>query len=158
LSRVKPIAVKSVCAPILTNNCLTSHRTLTQRRYAHAMKSNNKWLFQLMFWGAVSTITVFSLLPGAYLPPVAFSVWDKAQHALGFLVLGTLGLGSYPNSSVRVVFGLLTYGAVIELAQAATGWRYGDWQDWLANAVGVALAYGFWCAAKSTAKPTNKAS
>ena len=122
------------------------------------MKSNNKWIVQLIFWGAVTIVTVLSLLPGDYLPPIAFNVWDKAQHALGFLLLGLLGLNAYPNSIVRVVFGLLTYGAAIELAQAATGWRYGDWQDWLANAVGVSLAYGFWRAAKSTVKLTNKAS
>lgn len=147
---------------MLTNNRQTSHRTLTQRRYAHAMNTNKKPIVQAMFWGTVAIVTVLSLLPGAYLPPVAFNVWDKAQHTLGFLVLGTLGLWSYPNSSIRVVSGLLIYGAAIELAQAATGWRYGDWQDWLANAVGVVLAYGFWRTAKlttkSTAKPTNKAS
>lgn len=115
-----------------------------------------------MFWGALAIITVLSLLPGDYLPPIAFDVWDKAQHALGFLLLGVLGLKAYPNNIVRVVFGLLIYGAAIELAQAATGWRYGDWQDWLANVVGVTLAYGVWRTAKltteSTTKPTNKAS
>ncbi len=122
------------------------------------MKSNKKWLLQLMFWGTVVTVTVLSLLPGDYLPPIAFNVWDKAQHALGFLLLSVLGLNSYHNSIVRVVIGLLIYGATIEVVQAATGWRYGDWQDWLANAVGVALAYRLWRAAKSTVKPNNKES
>lgn len=126
------------------------------------MKTSINRIVQLLFWVAVAIVAVLSLLPGDYLPPVAFSVWDKAQHALGFLLLGVLGLNAYPNNIVRVVMGLLIYGAAIELAQAATGWRYGDWQDWLANAVGVALAYGFWRTAKltteSTTKPTNKAS
>jgi VanZ family protein len=116
------------------------------------MKSNKKWIMPLMFWGGVVIVTVLSLLPGAYLPPVAFSVWDKAQHVLGFLVLGALGLWSYPSRSVRVVFGLLIYGAAIEWAQAATGWRFGDWQDWLANAVGVAGAYGLWRASIRTTR------
>ena len=122
------------------------------------MNTNKKPIVQAMFWGTMAIVTVLSLLPGDYLPPIAFNVWDKAQHTLGFLVLGTLGLWSYANSSIRVVSGLLIYGAAIELAQAATGWRYGDWQDWLANAVGVMLAYGLWRATKSTAKPTNKTS
>lgn len=103
------------------------------------------------------TVTVMSLLPGAYLPPVAFSVWDKAQHAFGFLLLGVLGLWSYPRISGRVVFGLLLYGAAIELTQAATGWRYGDWQDWIANAVGVAAAYGLWRGFRSTSPTTRGA-
>lgn len=126
------------------------------------MKTSINRIVQLLFWVAVAIVAVLSLLPGDYLPPVAFSVWDKAQHALGFLLLGVLGLNAYPNNIVRVVMGLLIYGAAIELAQAATGWRYGDWQDWLANAVGVTLAYGLWHTAKltteSTTKPTNKAS
>ena len=126
------------------------------------MNTNQKPIVQAMFGGALAVVTVLSLLPGDYLPPVAFNVWDKAQHTLGFLVLGALGLWSYPNNILRVVMGLLIYGAAIELAQAATGWRFGDWQDWLANAVGVALAYGLWRTAKptteSTTKPTNKAS
>jgi hypothetical protein len=48
--------------------------------------------------------------------------------------------------------GLLIYGAVIELAQAATGWRQGDWLDWIANALGVAAAYGIWRWLQSFAK------
>lgn len=94
---------------------------------------------------------MLSLLPGDYLPPVAFDVWDKAQHALGFLMLGLLGLWAYGSATKRIVLGLLIHGALIELAQAATGWRYGDWQDWLANAVGVAAAYGIWRGTFSTA-------
>lgn len=120
------------------------------------MKSNKKWLAQTIFWVAVVIVTVMSLLPGAYLPPVAFSVWDKAQHALGFLMLGVLGLRSYPKDSNGVVFGLLIYGAAIEMVQAATGWRYGDWQDWIANAVGVATAYGLWRAVEMTTQSSGK--
>lgn len=90
------------------------------------MNTNQKPIVQAMFWGALAIVTVLSLLPGDYLPPVAFNVWDKAQHTLGFLVLGALGLWSYPNKILRVVMGLLIYGAAIEVAQAATGWRFGD--------------------------------
>lgn len=101
-------------------------------------------LLRLAFWCALGTVTVLSLLPGAYLPPVAFDVWDKAQHTLGFLMLGLLGLWFYASASKHIVWGLLVYGALIELIQAATGWRYGDWQDWMANAIGISLAYGLW--------------
>ncbi len=82
-----------------------------------------------------------SLLPGEYLPS-AFDWWDKAQHALAFLALGSLGLLAYSATSGRVTLGLLIFGALIELAQSASGLRYGDWQDWLADAFGVGAAYG----------------
>jgi VanZ family protein len=83
-------------------------------------------------------------MPTPYLPPQIFDLWDKAEHALAFLLLGGLGLWAYPTSAIRVATGLLVYGGLIELAQAATGWRAGDWFDWLADAIGVAAVYLAW--------------
>jgi len=101
-------------------------------------------LLRVLFWGAFFSVGVLSLLPVEHLPPVAFDWWDKAQHALAFLVLGELGLLAYSEKPGRIIICLLVYGASIELAQAASGWRYGDWQDWLADAVGVQVAYLVW--------------
>ena len=98
-------------------------------------------LIRTAFWSACLAVAVLSLLPAEQLPAVAFNWWDKAQHALGFALLGVLGLLGYQQRQLRVVWGLLVYGALIELAQAATGWRYGDWQDWLADALGVVSAW-----------------
>jgi VanZ family protein len=106
-------------------------------------------LLRLGFWLASSAVAVLSLLPVEQLPPGVFDWWDKAHHALGFLVLAVLGLLGYPGMVGRVVLGLLGFGAAIEFAQSATGWRYGDWQDWLADAVGVAVAYSVWKAVRS---------
>lgn len=90
------------------------------------------------FWSLALCVAVLSLLPTAYLPPQVFSLWDKAQHALAFTALTTLGLLAYPRRPWRVLAVLLAFGGAIELAQAATGWRYGEWADWLADAVGLA--------------------
>lgn len=99
-------------------------------------------LKQLAFWGALAVVVVMSLLPGALLPNV-FSFWDKAQHALGFFGLTLLALWAYPKMPLlQIGLGLLVAGGGIELAQSATGWRYGDWLDWLADAVGIAAALG----------------
>jgi len=98
-----------------------------------------RWLWRSGFWALVLAVGVLSLLPLAYLPEQAATVWDKAQHAIGFAVLAVLGLWAYPSRAWLVLPGLLLFGALIELAQAATGWRHGDWQDVLANAVGLAL-------------------
>jgi hypothetical protein len=99
---------------------------------------------RLAFYLLLSGVTVLSLLPGPYLPPLAFDVWDKAQHALAFAGLAGLGLWAYPGRALVVLLGLLAHGAAIEGAQWASGWRYGDWQDWLADALGVAVAWGVW--------------
>jgi VanZ family protein len=94
---------------------------------------------RLGFWALAACVVVLSLLPGHALPPLAFSLWDKAQHALAFTALATLGLHAYPRYAPRVLVGLLVLGGGIELAQAATGWRHGEWADGLADAVGLAL-------------------
>jgi VanZ family protein len=90
------------------------------------------------FWALLLGVAVLSLMPASYLPAQIFSLWDKAQHALAFTVLATLGLLAYPRQPWRVAIGLLAFGGAIELAQAATGWRHGEWSDWLADAVGLA--------------------
>lgn len=90
------------------------------------------------FWALSLGVAVLSLMPVAYLPPQVFNLWDKAQHALAFTALTTVGLLAYPRQPWRVAIGLLAFGGAIELAQAATGWRYGEWSDWLADAVGLA--------------------
>jgi VanZ family protein len=113
-------------------------------------------LFSLAFWLAAVVVGALSLTPVQHLPPQVFDIWDKAQHAAGFAVLALLGRLAYPNATFALVLGLLGYGAAIELAQSATGWRSGDVQDWLADAAGVmvGLALGVaWCAKRWKTHP-----
>ena len=106
------------------------------------------------FWALLLCVAVLSLMPTGYLPPQVFSLWDKAQHALAFAALAALGLQAYPHRRWRVLAGLLVFGGLIELAQAATGWRYGEWADWLADAVGLALGMAL---AESLQRRVNQA-
>ncbi len=76
--------------------------------------------------------------------PTAFNFWDKAQHALGFTVLGFLGLLAYPGRIRVLLFGLALFGIGIECAQWLTGWRHGDWQDWIADCVGLVMGAAAW--------------
>ncbi|NMM89820.1 hypothetical protein B2J88_36715 [Rhodococcus sp. SRB_17] len=97
-----------------------------------------RWAPVAGFWVLLLGVAVMSLLPGQYLPPQTVNIWDKAQHAGAFAALGTWGPCVYPRHPGRVLIGLLAFGGAIELAQAATWWRDGDWHDWLADAVGLA--------------------
>ena len=97
-------------------------------------------LSRTLFWLCCAGFTLLALVPAPYLPPAVFNVWDKAEHAFAFAAMGGLGLLAYPRRSVRVLVGLLAFGAAIELAQAATGWRSAEWGDWLADGMGLALA------------------
>jgi VanZ family protein len=101
-------------------------------------------LWRIAFWLAVGAVAVGSLTPTPYLPPQAFDIWDKAQHAIAFALMAILGLRSYPSSPLIIALSLLGYGALIEIVQSLTGWRFGDWQDWLADSIGVAMVYLGW--------------
>lgn len=101
-------------------------------------------LLRLAFWLSLAALTVASLVPVELLPQQAMNIWDKAQHALGFAWLAALGLWAYPRHAPFVCAGLLAWGGAIELMQAATGWRYGEWIDWLADGIGVVAAALLW--------------
>jgi VanZ family protein len=96
---------------------------------------------KLAFWLACVTVATLSLLPTDDLPTIAMDIWDKAQHATGFLGLGMLGFLAYPRYPTKVMTGLVLLGLAIEVAQAATGWRTGDALDWLADLVGLLIAF-----------------
>lgn len=76
-----------------------------------------------IFWPALLVMTALFLLPEEYVSSPIFGWWDKAQHALAF--------------GATTLLGLLAYGAMIEVIQSATGWRWGDPLDAAADAVGV---------------------
>ena len=93
------------------------------------------------FWVACACVAVLSLLPADRLPANLFTWWDKAQHALAFAVLAALGQFAYMSKRRLVLVGLTAYGALIEIAQHATGWRYGEVSDWVADLVGIGLGW-----------------
>ncbi|HEX5287104.1 MAG TPA: VanZ family protein [Polaromonas sp.] len=95
------------------------------------------------FWTLVLITLWLSLIPADQVPS-AFHFWDKAQHALGFAGLAFLGLMAYPDRIRLLMFGLMLFGAGIECAQWMTGWRQGDWQDWVADCVGLVMGAVAW--------------
>lgn len=103
------------------------------------MTSNKIIFFRFAFWCGLLILTVLSLLPVENLPPQVLDVWDKAQHAAGFALLTASGLLAYGRHATRLCSGLLVHGGLIELAQSFTGWRYGDWADLLADAIGILM-------------------
>lgn len=102
-----------------------------------------KSLWKAIFWLLLLGTLWLSLVPVEHIPS-AFNFWDKAQHALGFAALALTGLLGYPRHNRRLVLGLIILGVGIEYAQHLTGWRQGDWADWLADCVGVAIGSALW--------------
>lgn len=121
------------------------HKASDTPQFSDPHPTNNSMplLLKTSFWVSAMAVVVLSLLPVTYLPPQSFDIWDKTQHAAGFLALALLGLAAYPATpALRLSLWLLTLGGAIELAQSATGWRHGDLLDLLADATGIALGGG----------------
>ena len=93
----------------------------------------------LVFCVGLILATVLLLMP-SYAVPKAFDFYDKAQHGLMFATLTVAGLLAYPQRVKVVVWGLVAYGGLMEVLQSLlTTTRHGDWFDWLADSVGIAM-------------------
>lgn len=100
-------------------------------------------LFRVLFWLCFVGLTGFALSPAPYLPPLdIFNWWDKAQHAIGYGTFMASALLAYPKASkLRLAALLCLHGCLIEVLQYFSGYRFGDWQDALADGVGVLLGF-----------------
>lgn len=90
---------------------------------------------------ALIAITTLALIPQSEVPVT--TLWDKADHALAFLVLGLLAHRAFIDVRFPTVIApaLLGYGALLEILQALTPTRVGSFSDLVADMVGVLLAF-----------------
>lgn len=106
------------------------------------MMTDNR-LWKAAFWVLVLATLWLSLMPAERIPST-FRFWDKAQHALGFAALAYSGLMGYARQARLVVLGLVVFGIAIEVTQHLSGWRHGDWLDWVADCAGLLTGYAAW--------------
>lgn len=96
----------------------------------------------------MAAVTMLALMPIEHLQLPVFDWWDMAQHALAFVVLTGWALLLWLTRALRVLLGMLAYGVGIDGAQWAVGWRFAEWADLAADAVGVSVAWmvvsGWW--------------
>ncbi len=111
-------------------------------------------LWRRSLWSLLLVTLWLSLIPADQVPS-QLNFWDKGQHALGFAGLAFLGLMAYPGRSPRLMLGLMLFGVGIEIAQWSTGWRQGDWPDWVADCVGLLLGYSAWCLGRLLVKTST---
>ncbi len=89
------------------------------------------------FWLCLFVVMVLALVPPS--PQLPTTGWDKTNHFAAFAVLCVLGLSAYPLRTVMVLFGLLSYGGLIEALQSLTPDRAAEWLDWFADVVGILI-------------------
>ncbi len=89
-------------------------------------------------YGALALIALMSLLPA---PQLVAGINDKLIHFATYFCLsaGFSILVCRVRSLFLVAVGLIGYGAVIEWLQGLTGYRFMEYQDILANGIGVGV-------------------
>jgi VanZ family protein len=93
------------------------------------------------FYLASALVGVLSLVPNAAVPEMP--VDDKTEHILAYAALGLLGgVASRRGILPRLVLGLGTYGAVLELLQAFSPGRSPEVADAVADIIGACLGAG----------------
>jgi VanZ family protein len=93
---------------------------------------------------AALVLLYMALAPTRDVPGVTL-VWDKAEHAGSWAVLTLLGLLLSTKRRWAIGVFALAFGGVIEVLQAVLPFgRDGEWGDFAADAVGVAVAYFLW--------------
>lgn len=107
---------------------------MTKRQYALI----RLWLsIGLLGCGA---LFVMCLVPNPPSANVAHA--DKIEHFIAYLLLGTWFAGILPTRWLSVFIGLAALGGAIELVQIASGYRDGEWGDFLADCLGAAAGIG----------------
>jgi VanZ family protein len=98
-------------------------------------------VFAAAFWlmlGICSYLMLMEVTPKAPLFPYV----DKVEHTISFLFLTIFGIKAYPSKAAWILAILAAYGISIELMQGAfTLTREASVLDWLADVMGIALAY-----------------
>lgn len=99
---------------------------------------------KISYWDFVFYITATAVLFLALIPASAelpTTGWDKSNHLLAFGVLAYLGNKAYPQNSLKLSIGLIGFGGLIEVLQTFTPTRFGEWEDLVADGVGVLLGW-----------------
>ncbi len=86
-------------------------------------------------------LVVYLSLADIYLPVITSTFGDKINHFIAYgALMGWFGQ-LYQTIRKRLIIAiiLLFLGVVLEFAQGATGYRYLDWVDAVANSFGVLI-------------------
>lgn len=103
---------------------------------ARIVQARHRWRLVLAL--LLLVVGCLALMPA---PPRELSTgWDKLNHVLAFAALAFSARLSFPRRPLwHVVLGLLAFGGLIELVQLVVPGRSCDWEDLMADAIGIAV-------------------
>jgi VanZ family protein len=104
---------------------------------------------RLALYAAASLVLTYMALAPTHDVPGVELFWDKLEHGSAWTVLTLLGLVLSTRRRWAIGVFALAFGAAIEVLQAIMPFgRDGNVGDFVADAIGVAAAYGLWFVAR----------
>lgn len=105
-----------------------------------------RWVWRGLLGVLLYAVWHIALAPITSHEPDWFEHADKVRHAGAFFVFWCVGAPGFTRAHwPRLAWGLLAYGAAIEIAQGAwTPDHDASVLDWIADAVGLASAHAMW--------------
>ena len=94
-------------------------------------------MYKTAFFVTVVAILILALLPNG--GGVETNLGDKSNHFIAFFTLSLLlnRATSTLHARLRNMFALLAFGFLIEILQSFTEYRQADYQDVIADGVGI---------------------
>ena len=102
----------------------------------------SRWLHTLRLWRGLLMLMLGAVLYLALAPnpPQSGTLgWDKLNHVLAFVALGSVARLGVVRPWPWIATALLGFGGLIELLQMLTPTRSAEWADLLADALGIAI-------------------
>ena len=93
---------------------------------------------KVIFWLLCLTVVLGAVMPQSNSPQL-FALADKVVHTVAFIVLTLFGLRAYPRQVLVMVVVLIALGGLIEILQGYISTRSQEWEDFLADILGVGL-------------------
>lgn len=92
----------------------------------------------------LASVLLLAMVPAIWLwpqdPSKEWSLSDKWLHGITFAVLALWFSGQYARDAYwKLVLGLLAFGALIEMFQRMTSYRTAEWNDLLADLLGIVV-------------------
>ena len=92
----------------------------------------------------LASVLTLAIIPAIWLwpqdPSKVWSLSDKWLHGITFAVLALWFSGQYARAAYwKLVVGLLAFGALIEMCQRMISYRTAEWNDLLADLLGIVV-------------------
>lgn len=110
--------------------------------FIQGSQTMSRWIHALRLWRGVLVLMLGAVLYLALAPnpPQSGTLgWDKLNHVLAFVALGSVARLGVVRPWPWIATALLGFGGLIELLQILTPTRSAEWADLLADALGIAI-------------------